>query len=441
MPIEPWFLIIIFILFFVFSINRMIRNADDLHVLAYLVLFIYTIFAQIGYAYFPEYSIILGAYYGPEMFFEYWFFMFGSFVMSFMLYSYMHKRYRRRIYFVVKESGTGVNSNFIILYIIMGFGLYFYFTENKALFQWGGSQAMGGIYFGHLFRLFSGYTIIIYYIFRDNGHIGNLSRKLSLLPLLAGTNFILVVSSAAGSRSDILYLFLAIITFEASPFRAFLKYRKRGIISIIFIVYVLVSYLQVLLISRTGASIDGMDFMTILSLELLSGDTSDIANRLIVQDYFSPSHTLFVSIKYGIIDIYEVIISNIANSLFGFGYPTIGETIINRSNLGVYTRGTGWAYHHFVEGYNAIGISGIFYNALIWNLGLFFWTIHSKTDNKKLNRYVLPLLAYFIMNTMRSQSAMYIRYYWSSFLPLLLVLLYTFKYKIKYRNLKVSKTL
>ena len=63
----------------------MLKRSDDLHAMAFFGLYIYTIFAQIGYAYFPELSEFYGAYFGPELFYKYWAFMFFSFVFTFLL--------------------------------------------------------------------------------------------------------------------------------------------------------------------------------------------------------------------------------------------------------------------------------------------------------------------------------------------------------------------
>ena len=52
------------------------KRGHDLHALAFFMLYIYTIFAQIGYAYFPELSDLFGAYFGPMLFYKYWAFMF-----------------------------------------------------------------------------------------------------------------------------------------------------------------------------------------------------------------------------------------------------------------------------------------------------------------------------------------------------------------------------
>ncbi|NQV77893.1 MAG: hypothetical protein HQ490_06000, partial [Lutibacter sp.] len=97
-------LLIIFTLFFIFSLRIIIQKGDDLYVIGYTTLFIYSIFAQIGYAYFPEFSILLGAYFGADLFYEYWGFMFFSFVSSFLLYLLIKPYKSRPPFYGIKES-------------------------------------------------------------------------------------------------------------------------------------------------------------------------------------------------------------------------------------------------------------------------------------------------------------------------------------------------
>ena len=52
----------------------MVVKGHDLHALAFFTLYIYTIFAQIGYVFFPELSKLYNAYFGEKLFYEYWFY-------------------------------------------------------------------------------------------------------------------------------------------------------------------------------------------------------------------------------------------------------------------------------------------------------------------------------------------------------------------------------
>ena len=61
----------------------MIIRSHDLYALSFLVLFMYTVFTQIAYVMFPELLDNLNVYYGSQLFYSYWTFMFFSFVFSF----------------------------------------------------------------------------------------------------------------------------------------------------------------------------------------------------------------------------------------------------------------------------------------------------------------------------------------------------------------------
>ena len=118
---------------------------------------------------------------------------------------------------------------------------------------------------------------------------------------------------------------------------------------------------------------------------------ADGATSLLFQDYYHPSHTLFISMYYDIIDPLEVIKSNLANSLVLLKYPYLTTTIVARESGEMEGRGIGWGYHYFVEGFNAMGFLGVFYNALFWNLGMLLWMKLTQSNNRMHNRVMLSL--------------------------------------------------
>ena len=143
----------------------------------------------------------------------------------------------------------------------------------------------------------------------------------------------------------------------------------------------------------------------------------DTSSGILLQDYFLPSHTLFISMQYNIIDPLEVLKSNLANSLVLLKYPFLTSTILERG-LGVeQERGVGWAYHYFVEGYNTIGFLGVIYNALLWNLGMILWLRLAQSNNKRHNQVMLSISVLIIFFVMKSQTSAFIQFYWMILLP------------------------
>lgn len=418
----PLYLIILFTIFVLYSMRRMISNGDDLYALAFLSLFIYTIFTQIGYAYYPQLSKLFGAYFGPELFYEYWGFMFLSFVLSFLLYTYI-SRGRSSIRFILKKSSQNTLSGLFGLFVFILYTvLNIYFYKNRIEFGYGGGNPMGGPWFGIGFLFFQSCTFIMYTLFRDKTN-GRIKRVLSFLGFILCFIFFLRVTVAAASRSDILYFFVALSFYELTPLRHSIKYQKRKILLFLLVGGMVFSTLSTLRAIRNQDRITSI--AAIINYEDTNAAASDqgLPGAILMQDYFLPSHTLFISMKYDIIDPIEVLKSNAANALVTLNYPFLTNTILYRG-LGIKNdRGVGWAYQYFVEGYNALGFFGIFYNALFWNLGMILFSRLAKSNSHHHNKVMIAISALIISSAMKGQTGLFLKYYWLILFPAMVLLL------------------
>jgi hypothetical protein len=106
-----------------------------------------------------------------------------------------------------------------------------------------------------------------------------------------------------------------------------------------------------------------------------------------------------------------------------FKYPFLTTTIVEqvsgslpaeRSND---DRGAGWSYQYFIEGYNAIGLLGVFYNALFWNLGMILWIRLTQSNNRKHNKAMLSIAALILVLVMKTQTSAFIQFYWLILIP------------------------
>ena len=140
----------------------------------------------------------------------------------------------------------------------------------------------------------------------------------------------------------------------------------------------------------------------------------DTSSGILLQDYFLPSHTLFISMQYNY-DPLEVLKSNLA-PLVLLKYPFLTSTILERG-LGRAGARSGWACHYFVEGYNTIGFLGVIYNALLWNLGMILWLRLAQSNNKRHNQVMLSISVLIIFFVMKSQTSAFIQFYWMILLP------------------------
>ena len=133
--------------------------------------------------------------------------------------------------------------------------------------------------------------------------------------------FYLRVAVAAGTRSDILYFFVAVAFYELSPIVKTIKYQKRKILAVAFGGFLVISSLVVLRdIRLQDENIDFSSFSEFDSSESQFAQ-DELSAAILLQDYYLPSHTLFLSMQYNIIDPVEVIKSNAANSLVLLEYP------------------------------------------------------------------------------------------------------------------------
>lgn len=411
------FLILILSLFVFYSIRFMLKRDHDLHALAFFSLYIYTIFAQIGYVYFPELSILSGAYYGQTLYYKYWAFMFFSFVFTFLLYRLINRSNSMIDSYIVKKSNRNYGEYFFFLIIILLYiSLSMYFEIYRSLFRYGGGNSMGGPWFGILFWIYTVSTLILYTLLRDESNRIK-KRILSFVLFLLCFLFFLKVTVASGTRSAILYFFICIAFYELSPVLKTFKFKKRKFFLLALASILVFSSLTSLRTLRAqGETVTFSAFTDYESSDSRFAN-QDMATTILLQDYYLPSHTLFVSMEYDIVDPIEVIKSNIANSLVLLDYPFLTTTILDRGLGKDNERGVGWAYHFFVEGYNAMGMFGIFYNALFWNLGMALWIALTKSNNRRINQVMVAIIALVLASSMKGQFAAFIKFYWLVLLP------------------------
>lgn len=421
----PWILMVILTLFVFYCIKYMIKRGDDLHAFSFLILYIYTIFAQIGYVYYPILSMGIGAYFGPALYYRYWAFMFLSFVTAFFIYRMfpLKKTVIYEVYRVKYRKEFRFYFGLIFLFIC----LLIYFYKNRSLFSWGSGNPMGSSWFSLLFYFFTISTIVLYAVIRYYR-----SSKFKILLLICCVTFFIQVASAAGIRSSILYFFIAIASIELSPFIVSLRNRKTTILKFVVLGCLLVYGLLIILQLRTQGSIS---LKKVFQTDLNAGSNAlPISEQILLQDYYAPSHTLFVSMYYDMIDPVEVIKSNVCNAILGVHYPPLTNTIVARVKGETLERGVGWSYHFFVQGYNFMGFMGFLYNGILWNILLRIWFLFVRTDNVLFRRTMYALLIFCATLAMRNQTAQFIRSIYLNFIPGMICLIWATNSRIRFRK-------
>jgi hypothetical protein len=428
----PMILITFFVFFVFYCIKVMIQRGHDLHAFSFFILLIYTIFVQVGYVYFPQMSISFGTYYGPEIFYKYWIFVFMSFLFSFLIYKKTTStNFSKNLFHIKKANRVFGKKSFFIFSFLLFFVLDIYFIQNKELFGWGDGNPMGTQLFGLGFAVFTICMFFVYLIYR-NKEEKTVNKRLALILFILFFLFFLNVCFAAGSRSNILYFLFAIFFYEFSPFRYLLKFQKKKIILVLIFVPFLINSLMI--ISSLRDKDVEINFSTFINYTNTNSENKDLSDAIIAQDYFAPSQLLFISMNYDIIDPIETFKSNFYNTFVFFEYPYLTQIITNKIGKD-FTRGEGWGYYLFVEGYNAVGWFGFIYNAILWNLGMALWITLARSNSVYHNKAMLSLLVLFIGNQIRSgQTCNFIHTYWMLLLPSMFLLLMSTNTKVVFIN-------
>jgi hypothetical protein len=204
------------------------------------------------------------------------------------------------------------------------------------------------------------------------------------------------------NRTDALSLGLAIGTLE------YLKARSAGMsLKKIFSVVVIF--------------VAGIFVLSLLEDARNLGRPGSGVERLVNQDYFSPSHILITAMANEYSDILEVLSSNVANSLVLLSHPYLQQTVMDLFIPGIASRSQGYAFYILAEGYLAFGNLGFIYNGLVVALGVALWRKLASSNNGVFNMFLFALIATQFANVVRGQSSYFVKDLYVFFLPAMIL--------------------
>ncbi len=405
----------IFFLFsfpFIFTTNRLVGTA-------YGLLFLYSIFALVGYLYFPGQSEFLGAYFGDDVGYEAAYFITlslgGFFAINMVLYrrSAANARFDHRMNVVF----SGQNYSVIMMGLLIAVfttGLAYNFSELSWFIAERESVPLALGAFLFLFKTSVGILIVLYVAIR--GKITPHFRRL-IVPALIYMVLFLIAAVKLGNRTDPAALVVGIIVFESMT---------RTIT------------LRTVFLSAT------IIFLAIIGLSIVEtfryGDLQSqapIADRIIRNDYFAPAHILFAAIAFGYVQPMEVIVSNFSNALIRFNYPYLQQPITDLFRPNVATRSAGYAFYVFSEGYVFMGFWGFLYNAIVPSLYLKLWNKIVCTNHPMVNNMINAILATMAINLVRGQTSYFIKYGYTFVLPVMLFAVALLGIRIRRRELSL----
>lgn len=380
----------------------------------YFFLYVYTIFTQIGYVYFPALSDLLKANFGSELFYSYFVFVLLSFLSFYAMFKLFYPICVRENRYVVVKARYNWRAMFYVVifahfWVLFAFFLknynilsYHTIVENKTFFhdkQWAYNCFMIN------FKLSVFFNFVLYYCYRLRGvfNFKLQTRFFLLIILIIGLLLFALISKKIGNRTDILALVTAIVFFEINFVRKG-DFRKKMVKIGLFVLLVL---LWMLLIEHTrGKAVS--DFT--------------LAERMLFKDYYTPSYILIAAIKFGYVSFLEVLKSSLANILVLIDYPYLQTTITDFFHPGVSSRNTGYAFFIFTEGYVAMGMSGFVYNGIVVFLYIALWRNFACSNKSYYNLFMLSLMSSQFANICRSQTSYFIKDIYMWFIPAMILL-------------------
>jgi hypothetical protein len=395
---------------------RMARR-DALYAGFFVFFFVYTIFAMIGYRYFPIASLVFNAYFGPAIFRPYLVFVALSFLAYWVFFRLGH---RWLVGNVLREVRYAPNA--VVKWIALGVATLFVAWMAITLARIYPAISYAAIpqipNFAFAFAFKNSIFVILLLLAFARHHAVTAFEKLAATALvsLLGVVFLLT-ALRAGNRTDILALLLGLVWYESAPYLFDTRWRFRPRVT-----------RQLLAKAAILATIGGA---ALALMVWISGARSSapvepgpLYARILVNDYYAPAHILFGAMAFDYVRPLLILKSNIANSLLIGGvlnvpYPQteIGNMLVPGSS----SRSTGFAYFIFTEGFMAMGRFGAVYNGLIPVIAIALWRRLGRTSDRQYNAFVGALCAMSFATVARSGNYLLLRVYLFNLLPFLLM--------------------
>jgi len=326
----------------------------------------------------------------------------GLFLILSVISNYLFYLFFSNSKFLYRIPDLRLNKNpkiklFTILYLLYATSLAIYFALNLDSFNWGqGSTSLGSPLFSLLFRIFTPMTILMIGLVLTMNNVRNFFYKILAL---FGVILIFSIAIKAGSRSDIIYLFIGLIVLGYSHYKiSKIKLFTWAVFGGILVLF----FGQVMLIMRGSIDVDFIEMLTVVFENVIGFDESIII-MLVSQDYFAPAATLIISIEKELVLPSAAIKSNFYNFFYLIHEDTISHIITNKLNFS-YLRGAGFAYIAYAEGYNMMGFMGFLYNGLICGLFIHILNPNFSGISQQHKSVLLAILAVTILQIIRSQS-------------------------------------
>lgn len=401
-------LILLFSFTFAVLFWSLVRRGEDLFAVLITFLFIYTVFTQIGYAYYPDIAARMQVYFGRDLFVDYWVFVYLSFVAT----------VGARRLFVRRRVVTRNNNNYVepaplfrfrpfifmfvaLLYEIL-LGITFIVTYEGIQYA-----DISSVWLAYLINMQPLFVMVLY--IKSRIAPSGPSRLFVRVVTAAAAALFLFISFRAGQRLNGLTLLVGIAFFELSPFRLI---SRRKLVRLVGVGVAATLFLMAA--DRVVALRDSYQgappLEAILFDQQAERSSRDVGlERFVALDYFAPSSLIFASMHYGWIMPAEVTKSNVMNALVFMDYPYLSSTVSSMVTATSFSRMTSYGYYIFTEGFNFAGWWGILYNCIVINLCFRLWEVFTSSRSMRFNRCMAAIVALQIVASVRAQSVIFVK--------------------------------
>ena len=378
---------------------------------AYAMLFLYGVFALIGYEHLPQLSESIGLYFGEQVLLPaatFCILSLGAFYMcSRILLSSALPRIQLQMVSTKPHTRTAYLLVAVLVGSIVAFAAHYwdvldYGNASDSAFL----EAMGVRYalFSVALKMIPAMSAALYGVWATNLARQPPRRRFLVMPCLCVcVAVLLIVTSKIGNRTDVVALLIGCSVAEWYVHRSGLHVQRTRLQRRVVPLAVIAGVLAVVWIQWNRTR----------------GTSRPLLESLIAQDYFPPAHMLFGAMSVDYCDPREVLLTNASNSLMFIKYPYLQEQIYSALGGSYTTRSASHALYLFAEGFVALGWLGWIYNGLIPAAGLTLWRTLSRTKHAAYNAIALGVVATQIANLARGQSSYFIKDMYLSFLPAL----------------------
>lgn len=381
----------------------------------YFALWVYVVFSQIGYFYYPEFSATLNAYFGDEISNEVTLFVICSAVSLFLFLrfcagSVIRAGAKMTALIALKEARAASRAQSIAVFALScALALQVIaLIVNYSQISWENAQ-MDDVFtatplVGILILLVKasvGTNIAMYANMRETG-FRNLPFAVKALTSVSLPAF-MVFTFKLGNRADSVSLLLGLTIYELNKISfGWRHFWRLLVVALCLLVYL--NTVEAIRASNTPSDVD-------------------LAASIIAKDYFAGAHILFAAIYYDMVTPLRVISSNVSNALMGLGQPYLQADIMDQFAPGVATRGASYGFYPFTEGYLVAGFAGFLYNGIVLGTCLAAWRSLATTNSDRFNKFLLAILGSMSIVLVRGQSSYFVKYLYTFVLPGTLVYL------------------